>query len=244
MGREGLGGELAADVGEIPAPLNDGDVLTIGSYELLVEIAEDAGATRPAGATGGIAAPAPDAAALIDGPDGDFLDDLLGEGAPLTGPAGVKRSDDFDKDGLLPPLDEDDLLGSAPGTEPPQGASQMDHADAAEGHYRAGTLRQNVIPEDWDADDLFADDAPADPSARADGAAQAGEDPFSSDPFDLEADPAETLNLYPDYPDKTNALLSLLRDQILDGRSTPGPPQANDPANDWPQIDPWLRGEI
>lgn len=151
-----------APIGDVPAPLNDGDVLTIGSYELLIEIAEVKAASDP---QGGMVADAPQAGALSDilgGSDdgGDFLDDLLGEGAPVTGPSSVQRNDDFDEDGLLPPLDDDgdDLLGPAPDPQAGLGASQDNHSASAEDNFRPSTISHSVIPDEWDPDDLLGDE--------------------------------------------------------------------------------------
>jgi arylsulfatase A len=46
--------------------------------------------------------------------------------------------------------------------------------------------------------------------------------------FDLEADPAETTNLYTENPEKVEQLHVLMKQYIQQGRSTPGPAQKND----------------
>jgi arylsulfatase A-like enzyme len=46
--------------------------------------------------------------------------------------------------------------------------------------------------------------------------------------YDLVADPGETRNLYLEHPEVAEALKALLQRWIADGRSTPGPRQAND----------------
>jgi hypothetical protein len=46
--------------------------------------------------------------------------------------------------------------------------------------------------------------------------------------YDLQADPAETKNLQAENPELTARLTALLTKYVADGRSTPGPPQAND----------------
>lgn len=165
-------------LGKVPTPLNDGDILTMGPYELLVEIV----ASAAKGAS--IAAPVDDAPvshgdarrgmeglSLLDdnaSGDVDFLDDLLGEGKAPSGPSGVKRAELGD-DGLLPPLGEDDpdrLLDPAPEPDAGQVASLSAHSSAMEDHFRPGASSGGAIPDDWD-DDLLA------------GGAQEEDDPFA-----------------------------------------------------------------
>ncbi|XOV91779.1 MAG: arylsulfatase [Bacteroidota bacterium] len=55
--------------------------------------------------------------------------------------------------------------------------------------------------------------------------------------YNLSNDPGETTNLQAANPDVVNELKSLLIDQIKNGRTTPGSPQANDPIDfEWKQI--------
>jgi type VI secretion system FHA domain protein len=194
-------------IGDVPAPLNDGDVLTIGSYELLVEIREAAAAPTISPAQVGPDARSDD---LLgdDVAGGDFLDDLLGDGAPVTGPSSITRRDDFDDDGLLPPLDDDDLLGDAPPPGPAAGASQPDHAPSAEDHFRPSPVTQSIIPEDWNPDDLLGDE-PLSPPAGATGpdavqgaADSPAADPFADDPF-ATAPPAPATPSEHDAPQAT-----------------------------------------
>lgn len=169
-------------IGDVPTPLNDGDVLTIGTYELLLEIRE-APAVAPSGPVPGAD---PEIGDLLGGPgDGDdFLDDLLGDGAKLTGPSGVRRRDDFDDDGLLAPLDDDEILGGSRSVPPAGGASQFDHASSASDFFQPAPVSQNIIPDDWDPDDLLGDGpfgAPAAATPRK--STPIPEDPFTPDPF-------------------------------------------------------------
>lgn len=53
--------------------------------------------------------------------------------------------------------------------------------------------------------------------------------------YDLERDPGEQTNLVAAHPDVVQRLGRLLRGYILEGRTTPGPSQANTPAPRWPQ---------
>lgn len=46
--------------------------------------------------------------------------------------------------------------------------------------------------------------------------------------YDMEADPGETKNLYEEKPDIAQKLLTLLKNDVQNGRSTPGPAQKND----------------
>jgi hypothetical protein len=55
--------------------------------------------------------------------------------------------------------------------------------------------------------------------------------------YHLRNDPAESNNLAFIQPEKVNQLRTLLIEYIEQGRSTPGPPQKNDPIDfEWKQI--------
>ncbi len=62
--------------------------------------------------------------------------------------------------------------------------------------------------------------------------------------YDMQADPGETCNLHTAHPDKVKGLIALLKQQVEDGRSTPGVRQENDvPVDIWklhtmPDMDP------
>lgn len=207
-----------APLGRVPTPLNDGDILTMGPYELLVSIPAHAAADLPPleeerSATGDAGA-AQGLDDLLDGPGAgpvggdDFLDDLLGGGTGavgggrggLAGPAGVSRPQLGD-DGLLPPLGVDeaeDLLDPLPA---PEDASFDAHAPATTDQFApARTVARNdpgpAIPEDWD--DLLEPPADrtterVDPAAAidTDGGADGAASPApGGDPFaDQNADP-------------------------------------------------------
>ncbi|MGB5556675.1 MAG: type VI secretion system-associated FHA domain protein TagH [Paracoccaceae bacterium] len=193
-------------LGSTPTPLNDGDILSLGPYELLVEISTDKSKDPMAGiadpladgpVSHGDANAAPGVIDLLDGPSdkGDFLDDLLGGPDLPAGPKGVKR-EQLGDDGLLPPLgSEDDLL--PPLEDDPQarqGASQGAHSPASQDHFavRGAGGGANVIPDDWDLDmqgggsagahDPFAKPGPTPPSTGAGGAAFIPDDEVLGDP--------------------------------------------------------------
>ena len=149
-------------LGRTPTPLNDGDVLCIGSYELAVAISDDlpdignliAEPSAEAPASHGVADNAPDPGALLDdaGPGGDFLDDLLGaEGGP-KGPAQLNPVDPIDD--LLPPLgeEEDPFFRKADDGREGEGASHAAHNPSASDSFRPQAASANLIPDDWDAD--------------------------------------------------------------------------------------------
>jgi type VI secretion system protein len=196
-------------LGATPTPLNDGDILTMGSYELVVSIqdpaAEAAAQIAPpvgeAQVSHGSASQAPDTLSLLDDPstEGDFLDDLLGaEGGP-KGPSQVTRADPMDD--ILPPLGEDDdpiLGGPRPDGQEMEGASQALHNTAAQDHFApASQQKSSIIPDDWDDDLLSTPATPAAPAAPAPAAnppaapvAPPARPGSESDPFaDLLADP-------------------------------------------------------
>jgi type VI secretion system FHA domain protein len=149
-------------LGPVPSPLSDGDILTIGSYELRVEMLA---ATPPAPVPDAFGAaeaadPGPGLDELIPHGDGgsDFLDELLGGGGTPVGPRGVSVPDPAE-DGLLPPLGEDDgLLDPAP--EPDTGPGVADHADPGQEAFRAPAPAAPQIPDDWE-DDLALPGQPA-----------------------------------------------------------------------------------
>ena len=140
-------------LGRTPTPLNDGDVLVMGPYELVVEVsAQSAEPLAPLvddRASFGNAQRAPDPMQLLDdaGPGGDFLDSLLGGPSP-KGPAQFRgKEDDFAE--LLPPLgDEGPLLGPAPVQE--MGPAMFDHGPSGSDAFRAPQASRSVIPDDWD----------------------------------------------------------------------------------------------
>ncbi|OIQ33081.1 MAG: FHA domain-containing protein [Alphaproteobacteria bacterium MedPE-SWcel] len=153
-------------LGPTPTPLHDGDVLTVGAYELAVDISQDSSLPDPLAVdplaadplSPGRAENAPDPFALLDdaGPGGDFLDDLLGENTPPKGPSQMNPVDPIDD--LLPPLgEEEDPFFQAPDDgRQGQGASLPSHNPALQdGFSSQGAPQANVIPDDWD-DEFFS----------------------------------------------------------------------------------------
>ena len=159
-------------LGNVPTPLNDGDILSLGGYELLVSFGQaqrDPMAQIPdplsdGPVSHGQAGRAPDPLALLEdghgGAKGDFLDDLLGSSQP-TGPRGVKRQEPDDP--LLPPLGENDLLAPAPQPDW-EGPAQKYHNPSVQDAFSA-SKRASIIPDDWD-EDFLAPGAPQKPAAR------------------------------------------------------------------------------
>jgi len=192
-------------LGPTPTPLNDGDILTMGSYELLVEILR--AGRRPEGLLPPVdLGPAllPDDPALDDllggDPSGDdgFLDDLLGGSTAPRGHSGVNRPE-LGEDGLLPPLGEDDHGIGEP--EPAhRGATHENHSPSVTDSFAPGRA---LIPDDWE-DDLLGDPAPLAPGHD--------DDPFS------EAAPQQATTPTPENP------------AALEEPQRPAAPRAPDPA--------------
>ena len=147
-------------LGPTPAPLSHGDVLGIGDYELVVEIAATPAARAGTGGPGPLA-PAPSPLPAVPSRsappprpgDGDFLDDILGTPSRPAGHGSVARPGPGADagDGLLPPLDLDDLLGPGPrASAPAMPAHDPGHADG----FRPPRAAAPLIPDDWD--DLLA----------------------------------------------------------------------------------------
>jgi len=163
-----------APLGRTPTTLNNGDVLSAGGYELVVEIGQDlrdiddlapAAPTR-SGISHGQADDAPDPFAMLDdpGPEGDFLDDLLGSQDGPTGPKNIDASDPIDD--LLPPLgeDEDEFFQKPKDGREGDGASVATHNPSVSDSFAPS---DKLIPDDWDAflepDDAAAPEAPEAP---------------------------------------------------------------------------------
>jgi type VI secretion system FHA domain protein len=162
-------------LGTIPTPLHDGDILSLGSYEIMVSISADGVKSNVLadpledGAIGhGDAGNAPSIDDFLDAPgDGvDFLDDLLGDRNAPVGPRGVSRDEPGEDDGLLPPWGEDDdpLLPPPADPDPGLGASSPAHNPSAQDHFLAPSAIPSdgggsAIPDDWD-DDFLASDGP------------------------------------------------------------------------------------
>ncbi len=151
-------------LGRATTPLNNGDVLSLGSYELVVEIGNEipdiddflAPPSAQDAVSPGQAQNAPDPLALMEdaGPGGDFLDDLLGGEAP-KGPKDIKTPDPFDE--LLPPLgeEEDPFFQKPDDGREGTGASIPEHNPSVQDSFQAPSAGgANVIPDDWD--DLLA----------------------------------------------------------------------------------------
>lgn len=212
-------GKLA--LGATPTPLNDGDILSVGPYEILVSISSDAPGNFIADpladgpVSHGMADNAPSNADLLDAPGdgGDFLDDLLvGRGAP-KGPGVIDR-EDVGEDGLLPPLGDDDgILGPAPDPFEGQGSSDSMHNAAAQDHFampgQAPSPGGSAIPDNWDDDFL----SPNPDSQKA----------IPADPF---AAPMEPTPIAPTAPPVPRAQVA---PSPMPVSPVPPPPQAQPP---------------
>ena len=149
-------------LGKVPTPLNSGDVLAVGSYELVVDLGTDLpdldeALLAPAAqqsVSHGDASKAPDPLDLLNAPDpgGDFLDDLLGEDAGPKGPSQLNPTDPIDE--LLPPLedDEDPFFQAPDDGRGGDGPSQPAHNASAQDSFRPqdSGAGANLIPDDWD----------------------------------------------------------------------------------------------
>ncbi|XDA99854.1 type VI secretion system-associated FHA domain protein TagH [Sulfitobacter sp. LCG007] len=152
----------AERVGEIPAPLSHGDVIQVGTFELVVELAHAPGESVPLPPTEDTfslppqtpAASAESALESLGGSDDDYLDALLGGPAEPAVERPTLPEDPF----ALEPLPFDD---TPPDAWSAPGASARDHSPAAQDHFRAPAVQSGQIPDDWD--DLFAPEIP-DPS--------------------------------------------------------------------------------
>ncbi|PCJ07738.1 MAG: type VI secretion system-associated FHA domain protein TagH [Rhodobacteraceae bacterium] len=151
-------------LGRTPTPLNNGDVLCVGNYEMVVEIRNElaevgdmiAAPAAQAPVSHGMAENAPDPLKLLDdvGPGGDFLDDLLGTPTP-TGPSLINPVDPIDD--LLPPMgeEEDPFFQKPVDGREGEGASLPSHNPSAQDAFAPQVAQPSAaIPDDWDDDFL------------------------------------------------------------------------------------------
>lgn len=190
-------------LGNVSTPLNDGDILSLGPYEIMVSIDTGAPAERGPAApleegpvSHGTASNAPSPADLLDAPGdgGDFLDDLLGGPSQPVGPAGVDRSES-DSDGLLPPLGDDPLLPPAPDPYAGQGGSYSSHNPARQDAFASPKVTGSgggIIPDDWDDDFLKPTGGASDPFAKPADSGGAGAPAFIPDDFGTAGDSGQS----------------------------------------------------
>jgi type VI secretion system protein len=163
-------------LGRVPTPLNDGDVLSMGGYELVVAISSgvavrsplDLGPMDDGPVSHGRAEDAPELMDLLDG-DGpkraDFLDDLMGA-EPLRGPSQIVREDPIDELALpAMPGEDDPILGRIPDPlDEHEGAPVRYDNASINDSFSPTSMKANVIPDDWDDD--FLSPAPKGKPAR------------------------------------------------------------------------------
>ncbi len=204
-------------LGRVPTPLNDGDVLSMGAYEMVVAITTGKPVNPYADlpppvddgpVSHGQADAAPDLMDLLDGPSAkkhDFLDDLMGA-EPPKGPSQIMREDPIDELSLPAlPGEDDPILGRIPDPlDDFAGASLGQHSASGSDSFRSSQPRSSVIPDDWD-DDLLSP-----------GGAKNDSDPFAAPP------PAAAARPVPDLPPDAF-------DGLMPGQTTP-PTAAKPPA--------------
>jgi type VI secretion system protein len=222
-------------LGRVPTPLNDGDVLTLGGYEMVVAISSGrpdprhdlAAPVDDLPISHGRAEDAPDLMDLLDGAGSkrtDFLDDLMGA-APLQGPSGVVREDPIDELGM-PAMagEEDPILGRIPDPiDDFAGASARHHSPSVSDGLSFGARKGGVIPDDWD-DDLLS------PAPKARGGTGNARDPFAGGASVVPPPPPMTPRAVPDLP--PDAFEGLMPGQSV----VPKPPKAR-PAPETPRIE-------
>ena len=175
-------------LGSVPTPLNDGDILSLGPYEIMVSISsatdartEIADPLAEGPVSHGAAERALSAADLLDAPGdgGDFLDDLLSGRDGPVGPRGVAR-EELGEDGLLPPLGEEDDILPPEDDGPRQGGSAGMHNPSGQDHFHAPRVApaSQQIPDDWE-DDLLSPQPAAAPSPPP-GRTGDADDPFAA----------------------------------------------------------------
>lgn len=214
-------------LGRVPTPLNDGDVLSMGPYELVIAITSAradpvrnlAAPVEDEQVSPGRAENAPELMDLLDGTGSrkvDFLDDLMGAAAGPQGPSQVVREDPSDALGL----------GALPGEVDPVVGKIADPLDDFMGgpeaqRYRSASVsdamsfggrHKSVIPDDWDDDFLN----PGKPR---------GSDPFAGQASIVPAPPPVMPRPVPNLPPEAF-------DDLLPGKPSvvPVPPPVSPPA--------------
>lgn len=154
-----------AAIGPSPTALNDGDIISLGGYEMAVQISE---AVRAASALPPVA-DAPQTAPTDMGLDdllsgsgsGDMLDDILGTPTTSKAQNELIPDDPFD-------LDAPGSKGNAFIPEPldlETPPAQQNHSPSTSDHFSPPTSNAALIPDDWDDDligsDPFAIETPA-----------------------------------------------------------------------------------
>jgi len=157
-------------LGNTPTPISDGDVLSLGGYELAVEMAPDTASQGPVGGldippplgeapvSHGNAANAPSGGDILSSSGGsaDFLDDFLSAPTTTNSPNELIPEDPLESgnpfSGGHDFIPEDIDFGSgAPAT------TQENHTPGAKDHFRPPASHSSQIPDDWD-DDLTGDE--------------------------------------------------------------------------------------
>lgn len=165
-------------LGPVATPLNNGDIVQVGPYELRVDIQEAAGAST-SDILADLAPPLADeelspqgrAANTGDLPgfggpgagNDDFLGDLLGAG-PAAGPKATSLSAPPPDPAPLIPDDDDILGGKGPDPFAEFGHSSEDHTASANDYFAAPEVSgggAGFIPDDWDLDGEEEAPAPA-----------------------------------------------------------------------------------
>lgn len=195
-------------LGDLPTPLNDGDIITLGPYELRVEISAGAGASRPdpyaniappiddTPVSPGSAVDKPhtnDFVGLLDDPagkdGGDFLDDLLGPVGGTTEDQRKPQKPSWDR--AVIPEDPLDIAPPLPDGDEPfftedrkedvhSGDSVADHSASASDAFRPAQANRAVIPDDWDLDLSPGASTPAADDPFGAPAEKIPEDPFAA----------------------------------------------------------------
>lgn len=182
-----------------PTEVCDGDVLSLGAYELIVGIAEKPAEILPEhidpippsnepGPSSGGAPRMPDAMSPLEDGDGsgDFLDGLLGDSPTGGGARQLIPEDPLEASTPLIP-DDDDILDSDRDeiSEDPS-PSQADHGAAMRDAFSAPSTTGAFIPDDWDLGD-----------GEKTGVASMPGDPEGNSPSPEKASPTRDPHLLP-----------------------------------------------
>jgi type VI secretion system protein ImpI/type VI secretion system protein len=159
-------------VGKTPATLSPGDVLSLGAYELVVEMSDEpappAEPIPPVEDWPRVRSPQePEPAELLgDRDDVDFLDALLGTDTVPKGPRQFIPEDPLDVPDPLPD-DEDPILGPPTPRAEPVATGRFEHRAPTQDYFAPPPGRAVYLPEGWDEEEDSFGAASAPPPAAA-----------------------------------------------------------------------------
>ena len=230
-------------IGDNPTILSDGDIISIGPYELLIDLSEKNDAdpmdfqnnsTTPAPFQGSSQPELDEIINVLDEPEqsGDFLTDLVGEGPKKQDSLEASElDDDIDIFSDISNNNDDPLSKNVIPDDIDFGSPVSDHSPSVQDSFVPS--KHSVIPDDWDDDALSASEQSTSKSPQ-------NIDPFvddfsGSDTFmDLEENPSQNGNDYSTTENLEGQSTVPVQDLGIDGQDSVSKSENN---NDQKMID-------